>query len=432
MKRHSLLKIALKCYDAGWRLFIPALFLSSRLRDGYEERRLASALPRAELWIQAASGGEAYLACSLIRELQPDRELRVLVTTNTRQGMDILEKARAGISADSSGITMLLGWCPFDRPAIMEKAVSRVNPTLTVLLETEIWPGLLYALKRRNRPAWIINGRITKKSFSGYRKIQPMMRQLRPEKIFAVSEAYAARFSDLFGKDIVSVMPNMKFDTLPSEKDSAGRDGRLQGILNKEAKFMILGSIRRQEEKQVRNIIKHVHLNHPDAIIGLFPRHMHRINHWKRELTKMAMAWQLRSKLHTTAEPGRVILWDKFGELSQAYPAADAVFIGGSLAPLGGQNFLEPLVHGCRAVIGPYWENFFWTGKEIFAKGLVIKESNWQSAAGQLVRQLENPGEKEEIRRKALCYITARQGGTKTSCRIIEKYLRTDFAKEAS
>lgn len=430
MSQQDFLRRAVKLYDTGWRLLMPVLHLSPRLRDGYSARRLPSGLPQAELWIQAASGGEAYLAWSLIRELKPDKNLRVLITTNTRQGMDILEKARADLSAACPEITLFLGWCPFDRPKIMEQAVCRINPGLVVLLETEIWPGMLYALKSRNHTVCIINGRITPKSLSGYKRIRKLLYLLRPGEILAVSKKDAAGFAGLFGKDIVSVMPNMKFDRLLTEKKHT-RHAMLPKKLNTKSKFLILGSIRKQEEKQVKKLIKHVQLHQPDAIIGLFPRHMHRLDFWKRELTKMSADWQLRSKLADAPGPGRIILWDKFGELSCAYKTADAVFIGGSLAPLGGQNFLEPIIHGLRPVTGPYWENFFWAGEEIFANGLVIKENNWRAAARQLVRQLENPAEKEKIRKKAVNYITARQGGTKTGCRVIEKYLKTGSAKEA-
>ncbi|MCF8109895.1 MAG: 3-deoxy-D-manno-octulosonic acid transferase [Desulfobacteraceae bacterium] len=422
MNQYGFLKIALKFYDLGWQLLIPVLRISSRLRQSFEARKLLVPLPGAGLWIQAASGGEAYLACSLIRKLSPARPLRILVTTNTRQGMDILEKARADICAGSSGITLLLGWCPFDRPEIMKKAVGQVNPGLVVLLETEIWPGLLYALKIRKRPAWIINGRITPKSLFFYQICRRLLQKVRPEKILAVSEEDSARFAGLFGKDIVSMMPNMKFDSLPTEKDGDQKSA-LAELIDSKAKFIILGSVRRQEENKVKNIIKHVHSHYPDAIIGLFPRHMHRINHWKHELAAMEGSWQLRSKLGSAAKTGTIILWDKFGELSHAYQRADAVFVGGSLAPLGGQNFLEPVVQGCRPVIGPYWENFLWVGKEIFSRGLVLRENNWQAAARQLLNQLENTAEKENMRTKANRYIAARRGGTKKACHMIEEYL---------
>lgn len=424
------LGLAMKIYDTAWRGLVPILRASSRLKEGYGQRRSEAALAPADLWIQAASGGEAYLAWSLLCTLDPRTPVRVLVTTNTRQGMDILEKAAADTAG--SGLRVVPGWFPFDRPGLMQKAVGQVNPRLVVLLETEIWPGLLYALKKENRPVWIINGRISEKSLAGYSKFGRMLRVLRPHGILAVSAADAARFAELFGPDIVSEIPNIKFDRLPTAegpKAAAAPDK----ILPPGARFLVLGSVRQEEERQVGKLIRHVRARCPQVITGLFPRHMHRLDYWKNALSHMGVAWQLRSRLKGVAEPGRVILWDTFGELSGAYASADAVFVGGSLARLGGQNFLEPLIYGNRPVIGPSWENFSWAGETIFRQGLVIRERNWRAAADRLVSHLQHPPRREEIRKQAIEYISARQGGTRKACRVIEEYLdRQKPAKEGA
>ncbi|MFP3981574.1 MAG: 3-deoxy-D-manno-octulosonic acid transferase, partial [Desulfobacterales bacterium] len=402
-----------------------------RLKEGYAARRLESSLPSADLWIQAASGGEAYLAWSIIRELAPGRPVRVLVTTNTRQGMDILEKAAKEISAGPQGITLLPGWCPFDKPGIMARAVSQVNPKLVVLLETELWPGLLHALKQRRRPAWIINGRIAEKSLLRYKKGRIFLDLLRPEGVLAVSEADAARFAELFGKENVSEMPNIKFDRLPTAR-APKNDPALFHLLAPDSRFLVLGSIREQEELQIENMIRRVHCRQPDAAIGLFPRHMHRLGHWENTLSRMGAKWSFRSRLQSSVKPGQIILWDTFGELMDAYALADAVFVGGSLAPLGGQNFLEPMVYGNRPVIGPFWDNFFWVGEAIFRQGLALRENNWQAAADRLVDELRTPPDREKIRKQAEEYITARRGGARRACQVIEDHLSRGFTREAS
>jgi 3-deoxy-D-manno-octulosonic-acid transferase len=345
--------------------------------------------------------------------------------------MDILEKAAKQISAGPSKITLLPGWCPFDKPGIMARAVSQVNPKLVVLLETEIWPGLLHALKQRRRPAWIINGRITERSLSRYKKGRILLDLLRPEGVLAVSEADAARFAELFGKEIVSEMPNIKFDRLPTAR-APKNEAALFRLLPRESRFLVLGSVREQEEPRIENLIRRVHSRQPDAVIGLFPRHMHRLGHWENTLSHMGAKWNFRSKLHSSVKPGQIILWDTFGELMDAYSLADAVFVGGSLAPLGGQNFLEPMVYGNRPVIGPFWDNFFWVSEEIFRQGLVLRENNWQDAAERLVDQLRNPPDREKIRRQAEEYITARRGGARKACRLIENHLSRGFTREAS
>lgn len=426
------LRIAVKIYDTAWRAIIPAARLSSRLKEGYAERRLAADLPAADLWIQAASAGEAYLAWSLLAGLRPDKPIKALITTNTRQGMDILEKAAEDIKASDSRICPIPGWFPFDRPSLMKRAVRQAAPELMVLLETEIWPGLMFALKDSGIPTWIINARITQKSFHFYHKGKGLLRHLRPEGILAVSKNDASRFAEIFGRDVVFEMPNIKFDRLEPPAESSDNSSGLKSILAPEAKFLVMGSIRRQEESRVKKLLYYVHDKHPDAIIGLFPRHLNRIAYWESRLSGMKLEWTLRSQLRTPVQPGSVILWDTFGELTAAYRKADAVFVGGSLAPLGGQNFIEPLVSGCRPVTGPFLENFLWAGETVFDQGLVFRVNNWRQAAHKLIEHLDNPGAKGEIREKAVSYIRSRHGGTKKACRIIEKYLSCASMKEAS
>jgi 3-deoxy-D-manno-octulosonic-acid transferase len=131
----------------------------------------------------------------------------------------------------------------------------------------------------------------------------------------------------------------------------------------------------------------------------------------------------LRSAAKPTIAGGTVVLWDTFGELSLAYQSAAAAFVGGSLAPLGGQNFLEPLVCGIRPVIGPSWENFTWVGPEIIRPGLVRIAADWQAAADLLVQDLQSPLARETVQKTALAYIRERQGGTALVCRAINEML---------
>jgi 3-deoxy-D-manno-octulosonic-acid transferase len=120
-------------------------------------------------------------------------------------------------------------------------------------------------------------------------------------------------------------------------------------------------------------------------------------------------------------------LWDTFGELNPAYALAKAVFVGGSLVPLGGQNFLEPMIYGITPIIGPFWENFAWVGNDVFNQGLAVKVNNWQSVASGLIHQLRQTiGQTETaVQRQtaAIRYIEARKGGTQQACELISNLL---------
>lgn len=424
---------ALVIYDKAWAMALPLLRLSRRLKDGFSQRKLESPLPVADIWIQAASGGEAYLAWTLLEHLRTSGPVRVLITTNTRQGMDIIGSASTALAATNPDIDLLPAWFPFDRPSIMEKAVLRVNPKLAVLLEGELWPGFMQALKRRSCPVFIINGRMTDKSMTAYGRFPGACKALRPDRVLAISPEDGRRFERVFGKEVVSLMTNIKFDRLAVDRENKGAgipNGFMEQMIPSGSRFLVLGSVRREEEPKILQIIQKVHRLRPDTIIGLFPRHLERVDYWKKTLSGCGLNWHLRSGMKPPVQNSDVILWDVFGELSTAYAAADAVFVGGSLAPLGGQNFLEPLVYGTVPVIGPSYENFAWIGEDIFRQKMAIRTRNHRDAADGLIRQLDHPAPKSEIARKAKAFIAARQGGSRTACEAIEQVLRTAITAE--
>lgn len=427
-----LVKGALKLYDMGWRMSIPVLQRNRRLREGYTQRCLRQwAEGPIDLWIHGASAGESYLAAGLIQELRPAVRWRILLTTLTSQGMGILLKAKR--AANGARLDIQTAYFPFDSPTLMRHAVAAIRPRLAVLLETELWPGYLSALKAAGVPILIVNGRLTPKSFAGYRRWPALWQHLCPTRILAVSKADARRYGALFPASKVELMPNIKFDRLSCHR-SPYRDilGPAQ-FLADEGLFLVLGSIRRQEEPLVARMIPVIRRLCPKATIGLFPRHMHRLSPWRKRLDRLALPWHLRTGLKEPVSPGTVVLWDTFGELSAAYDRCQACFIGGSLAPLGGQNFLEPLAHGVMPVIGPHWDNFAWIGREIVTGGLVREVQEWREAAEMLAVILENPPARQLQKMATRAYLQAKSGGTAHACRAIEAMLtRTRRRSSAS
>ncbi|MBW1770007.1 MAG: 3-deoxy-D-manno-octulosonic acid transferase [Deltaproteobacteria bacterium] len=408
----------------GWGLAIPALRMNHRLAEGFKQRTLKHKMPpAADLWIQAASAGESYLAWELLKGLRPARPVRVMVTSNTSQGMEILERAIDDITPNDRGVSACAAYFPFDKPTIMETAVRNISSKIMVLLESEMWPGLLAALKKYRCKTLIINGRITAKSLRRYLIWPSLWRDLRPDKILAVSEKDAKRFSVLFGREYVDVMPNMKFDRIGLTQGMPYTKNPLEGILRPDTPLLVLGSVRREEEPVVEKIVVDIHRRLPETIIGLFPRHMHRIKYWKKVLDRLAIPWTLRSKIQKHVPHGTVILWDTFGELPLAYELSKAAFVGGSLAPLGGQNFLEALTCGVVPVIGPSWENFAWVGQEIVEQGLVRNATNWKEVTDILVETMEKSPSYEKVRETALRYVEDRQGGTTLACRLVAEFL---------
>lgn len=407
-------------YGLGWRAALPFLSRNLRLADGFGQRMLRGwPGDRVDVWIQGASAGESFMTVQLLSRLTADRSMRFLATTNTRQGLDILEGFVGQRPGRMPKPAVRVAYCPFDHPGIMDRAVRVAAPKVLVLLESEIWPGLLWAMKRRGKTVLIVNGRMTQQSFRRYRIWPDIWRSLAPDQVLAISADDADRFSQLFGPGRVSLMNNMKFDRI-AVPEANGTD---IAAIPKDAPYAVLGSVRQEEEKAVATVISRIFQGCPGAVIGLFPRHLERISHWQAALDRMEVRWRLRSKIQAPVGPGTIILWDVFGELFGAYKMASAAFVGGSLAPLGGQNILEPLMAGVLPTIGPSWENFTWIGQEVTAQGLLRVRPNADGVAETLLRDLANPPPRRVVQDKALAYVRRRQGGTDHACELIRNFL---------
>lgn len=409
-------------YDLAWGPALPFLARHPRLKAGWDQRVLRSGVPApADVWIQAASAGEAYLAREIVTRLHPNGEggLGLLLTANTAQGLSILEGAAAGTRP---GVRAACAYFPLDRPRIMDRALAAVRPQVAVLLEGELWPGFLAACRRQGTYVLVANGRMTERTFRRHQTLGLAARYLRPDKVLAMSEADAARFAALFGPQRVEVMPNMKFDRLA---EAAPPDtGRLAGLLPSGTEFVVLGSVRKEEEPLLLPVLAGLLARRPGVIVGLFPRHAERLAAWAGHLKREGLPFARRSELAGPARPGTVLLWDAFGELGAAYGLAQAAFVGGSLAPLGGQNFLEPLTGGLVPVIGPSWSNFAWVGGEILDEGLVRQVPDGETLLATLLATLDRPTDREVVRAGALAYVARRTGGSETVCRHIADRLK--------
>ena len=431
MSNNLIPRIAFGLYDLLWSCTAPWLRLNHRLAEGYRQRCLKRMPPAADIWIQAASVGEAYLAVEIIRTLEVGA-VKILVTANTSQGVDILNRDIVDRGKSRSGIQVSVAYFPFDKPALMRRAVAAIHPAVMVLLETEIWPGLLRALDQQNRKTIIINGRITEKSLKRYLLWPSVWARLRPAKVLAISRADAGRFKQLFGPAGIEVMPNIKFDRLAASNTAADYRNTIKDLVPSVLAFAVLASVRRQEEPLVKQIIIEVLRRRPKSVIGLFPRHLHRVQSWQETLGQAGIRWSLRSQAKAPATAGSVIIWDTFGELLPAYRICKSAFVGGSLAPLGGQNFLEALICGTIPVIGPSWENFLWVGTEIIDAGLLRVAGTWQEAAALLLKDMDNSPPKDEIINRSLDYIKNRQGGTARACRAIAALLNDNRIENES
>ena len=409
-----------RLYNMLWKPALPFLKKNRRLRSGFQKRIDSSFHTKADIWIQAASAGEAYLAANILKTLSPKTNLKILITTTTSQGLYILQ-TRLTKKAISQLIDLKIELFPFDMPDIMKIAVKTINPSVMVLLETEIWPGLLYYLKLNKTRILIINARLSKNSYTHYLKTKFLWKHLSPDTILATSEKDAQRYKKLFKGAMVEIMPNIKFESIDTDAVDVNTLKQIKKILPQTLPLTILASIRKQEEKDMIHLLKIILKMVPNQVVAIFPRHIHRIKAWEKRLTSHNLNFHLRSKIKPCLKAPGIILWDTFGELKTAYSLAEVVFVGGSLKPLGGQNFIEPAIQGAVIVTGPYYADFAWVKDEIFKKRIVIQKNNWKTIAQTIIETLEKPGKRSLRKEMALEYLQSNQGGTLQACHEILK-----------
>jgi len=428
MKIPFSIQAALGAYELLLTAVMPLLRINKYIREGFSQRQLKTGpLPTAEIWIQAASVGEAYLAVELVKNFQKLGKSNILLSATTRQGKDVLEKELGLTCKNQAENRPQTIYFPFDRPSFMKRALTMIAPRLVILLESEIWPGLLAASKQTGSMIAMVNSRMSESSCKVYSLWPALWKFLCPEMILAVTDNDADRFARVFGNQNIAVMTNIKFDRMLQDEQGEPTANPLAGIIPHSGRFLVLGSIRKEEEEVISQALDKITRRHPDLIIGLFPRHPVRVREWERLLTTHGFKWRLRSATTAEVENGTIILWDIFGELSHAYELATSAFIGGSLAPLGGQNFLEALTSGIVPIIGPDWSDFSWVGQNIIQEGLLIQVENWRELVKAIDRQLANPSDRKVIRHKARNYIRNKQGGTRMACEKIMPYLMKDM-----
>jgi 3-deoxy-D-manno-octulosonic-acid transferase len=395
-------------YQLIWLVTLPWLALHSRLRPGWWKRLLLGAPSlKADVWIQAASVGEARLARSILDGFEPDRPLDILVTSCTQEGLETLDQA-----VQNQEITLHTAYFPFDLPLVMRKALKRWRPSLVLLLETEIWPGLLSLCRQQGIPVEIVNARLGRRTLTRYLMSFGLWKTATPKGVHAVSPPDAKRYATLFDQAVIRQMPNIKFDSCLSTEPLPYTQNPLSTLFKAQSQLLVLGSVRYEEEWDIQTLIQDFLKERPRSIIALFPRHLQRVDAWRSRLFRLNLPYVLRSKLQEPPGQGKIIIWDRLGELEAAYALARSVFVGGSLAPLGGQNFLEPLGQGLVPVIGPFWDNFAWVGPEIFEQELVLCGQTRTEVLELLLKSMKKTPNREAVHGRLRSYIASRQGGT--------------------
>ena len=331
------------------------------------------------IWVHAVSVGEARASAALVRALtaaHPGHDL--LVTCMTAAGRETL--------VELHGVSVRIAWLPYDYPAAVHRFLEHFRPRLALLVETEIWPNLVAACAEYGVPVLLANARLSEKSALGYRRwrglTQPAIAALTV--VCAQSEADAARLRTL-GARRIEVTGNVKFDCVPDEaKQSEGKAWRARLA----RPVLLLASTRDGEEKVLLDALP---AWDEKLLVLVVPRHSRRFD----EVS--AFSQSRRSRSPAPAANDRVHLGDTMGEMDFYYAAADVAVIGGSFAPLGGQNLIEACAAGVPVVFGPSMFNFAEAARLALEAGAAIQAADAAGAVGDALRLLAHPEERERM-----------------------------------
>ncbi|WP_269531526.1 lipid IV(A) 3-deoxy-D-manno-octulosonic acid transferase [Chitinimonas sp. BJYL2] len=401
-------------YRLAWWLALPLAFVylwrRGRQQPAYRRHwteRLGIYPPHQGaplIWLHAVSVGETRAALPLIRALQQRHPgHRILLTQMTPTGRDT---ARTLL-----GDEVLLAYLPYDLPGAVRRFLRHYRPAFGVLLEMELWPTLLLEASAQGVPVYLVNARLSARSWQGYRRVRgllaPALRTL--SGVAAQAQADADRLHEL-GAPSPLVAGNIKFDF---EVDAAMQArGRHWRTLFGSRPVWVAASTREGEEAMLLAALSKAALP-PDTLLLLVPRHPQRFDELAGMLDAAGLPFMRRSAWPADAPlPAEILvmLGDSMGEMTAYYAAADVAFVGGSLVDVGGQSLIEPCAQGLPVLMGPSCFNFAEAAKTARELGALRQCDNADTLMAELATLLADPAQRQAMGEAGHCLMAANRG----------------------
>ncbi|NLA66713.1 MAG: 3-deoxy-D-manno-octulosonic acid transferase [Gammaproteobacteria bacterium] len=383
------LLVPVTVYHLIWRGFRQAEYLA-RWGERYAAYR-TPALHDGCIWVHAVSVGEVNAAAPLVNallELRPD--LRLLVTTITPIGSAHV-RALWGDSVEHV-------YLPYDLSGAVRRFLDHFRPRLALVLETELWPNLLFCCRDHGIPAYLVNARLSERSLRGYRALRPLVgRALRTlARVAAQSEADGARFVRLGAlPGAVSVLGNLKFDGRVD--DAARRTAAAFAEHSGRRPAWIAASTHPEEEAAVVSIHRRLRERWPDLVLLWAPRHPERFRPVAQACIEAGWRVATRRLTRWPDADDDVFVVDTLGELVHFYACADVAFVGGSLQAVGGHNLLEPAALGVAVVTGPHLHNFADIARRMEEAGALRIGRDAEAVGGALDALLDDAGARDAM-----------------------------------
>jgi 3-deoxy-D-manno-octulosonic-acid transferase len=391
------------------------------------------------IWLHAVSVGEVNLLAPLIKLIECQRPgWQLYLTVGTVSGYELAQKKYPKLT---------LSYAPLDFSWAISRAIKRIRPNLVVLVELEVWPNLIAGVTQRGIPLAVINGRLSERSFRGYRRFGWLLGGTfrRLSLVAAQTEEYAERFHALGAPNVI-VTGSLKFDNAPSDRTlPAIQTLREWAGWNGNEIIFVAGSTGEPEETFALDTYAALREQYPMLRLAIVPRHPERFDEVARLIETRGFACQRRSAMTASgrdepqdsspspltpspiapsvASPAPIILVDVIGELGHWWGTASIGFVGGSLNDRGGQNMIEPAAYGVATCFGPNTRNF----RDIVALLLVAKAAavvpDGAGLTSFVQRCLAEPSWAKELGERAAAFAQTQQGATARTQQLLAKLI---------
>jgi len=406
-------------------------------RFGRYDSRVKQALTnRHVLWLHAVSVGEVNICLGLIRALEARLpNIKIVVSTTTTTGMELLRKKLPS--------HILKIYYPIDRAKFVSRAIAVIHPDAVVLVEAEIWPNFIWRLQTERIPLFLVNARLSERSFRNYKRFGGLFRPIFAAfaGVGAQNEQDGQRLRDLGCRpESIRVVGNMKFDASPLDERRHLDVGSLLGQLGvpAEAPILVAGSTHAGEEAILARVYKRLKNEFPGLFLVLVPRHFERGKEVGQTLEHESLRFVYRNSITpaTRRTPGQTdcLLVNTTGELKLFYEIATLIFVGKSLSAQGGQNPIEAGALGKAMIFGPHMQNFQAIA-EAFVRNDAALQVKDEDALLQGLRQLlQDQQRRIEMGRRALAVVRENQGALELTLQMILPHLKEDdiFVRQSS
>lgn len=352
----------IRIYNTLIRVLYPLVisrYIKKRMHNGKEdakrfnERMGRPTMKRPEgklIWFHGASVGESLSMLPLINKLlEQYPDAHIMVTTGTVTSADLMGKRLPERAFHQ--------YVPIDNPKFVTRFIRSWQPDLVLWFESDLWPALLSGIKRKNIPLILVNGRISNKSFKRWQQFDFISKELLGCFTFCLgqSEEDAYRLRILGAKDSMC-LGNLKYAGINPPVDENKKAEIVAQIGNRP--LWAVSSTHSDEELKIGKFLKRMTEKVPGLMTIIAPRHPTRGVEIQNQLNELGLKTALRSKNEKITKQTDVYIADTIGEVGIWYDMAPIVFIGGSLIPHGGQNFIEPSRFRDAVIVGPHMHNF--------------------------------------------------------------------------